>query len=141
VSKFTAALFHISALEESAPKTEIASVIIRDICLANKLPTHSQVIMRSANHIIDDQVRFSETGYDEARRNSLDYSMRSETSYQKKKPPMPGGRLYDLEDEDNMLLVEDLQDNFLSFCLLSQQSKKLVDAEISDDEVEDPKVL
>lgn len=54
LSKFTAAMFHIPALDESAPKTEIASIIIRDICLTNKLPTHSQVIMRSANHIIDD---------------------------------------------------------------------------------------
>jgi hypothetical protein len=54
---------------------------------------------------------------------------------------MPGGRLYDLEDEDNMLLVEDLQDNFITVCLLCQQSKRLVDAEISDDEVEDPTIL
>jgi hypothetical protein len=78
------------------------------------------VILRSANHIIDDQVRFSEAGFDDMRKNSLDFSMRSEASY-KKKPPMPGGRLFDLEDEDNMHLVEDedLQDNFMSFCLLS----------------------
>ena len=59
--------------------------------------------MRSANHIID-QARFSEHGgFDEQRKGSFDYSIRSETSYKKKpQATAPDGRLFDLEDEDNM---------------------------------------
>jgi hypothetical protein len=36
VSKLSAALLHLPACEDSAPKTDIASLIIRDVCLTNK---------------------------------------------------------------------------------------------------------
>lgn len=84
------------------------------------------MILRSANHIIDDQVRFSEAYISEVRRSSFEYSQRSETSFQKKKATTPTPRLFDLEDEDNPMLHhvddaddEDLQENFVSMSLIS----------------------
>lgn len=52
-------------------------------------------------------------------------------------------RLFDLEDEDNMLHVEDadedMQDNFVNFSLISQQTTMQVEAD-SDDEAEERSV-
>ncbi len=66
--------------------------------------------------------------FDDPRKSSFDYSMRSETSYKnQKKPQATQGRLFNLEDEDNMIDVEitpedDLTDNFLAVSYLEQKS-------------------
>lgn len=119
ISKLSAAVLHVPSCEDQGPDTYLASFAIRDICLTNQ--QYSQVILRSANYIIEDQVRFSEADFSEVRHNSIDFSQRSETSVNKKNRNS-GGRLFDLEDED-MIRVEqsndEIPDNFMSVSVLS----------------------
>jgi len=78
------------------------------------------VIVRSANHIVDDHSvhleasDFRKTSFDSVNRNS-------ETLRKKSAHAHHGGRLFDIEDEDNMLddHNDHLQETFVSFSLLS----------------------
>lgn len=75
VSKLALALLHLPPADiEKSAETYLATATIRDICLSNQHTAQQHVILRSANHIVEDQVRFSEADISEARRSSFELS-------------------------------------------------------------------